>query len=57
MISPPEAKATAALDINASLEAGWLGFTIGQQLPLAEIAKAHELVEHPANPGRVVVVL
>jgi NADPH2:quinone reductase len=54
---PPEAKATAALDINASLEAGWLGFTIGQQLPLAEIAKAHELVEHPANPGRVVVVL
>jgi NADPH2:quinone reductase len=54
---PPEAKAIAALDINAALEAGWSGFTIGQRLPLSKIAKAHELVEHPTNPGRVVLVL
>jgi NADPH2:quinone reductase len=54
---PPEAKAVAALDINAALEAGWSGFTIGQRVSLSEIAKAHELVEHPTNPGRVVLVL
>ena len=54
---PGEAKAAAALEINAALEAGWSGFTIGQQLPLSEIARAHELTEHPVQPGRVVVTL
>ncbi len=52
---PPEAKAAAARDINAALEAGWSGFAIGERIPLSEIARAHELVEHPQYPGRIVV--
>ena len=54
---PPEAKAAAARDINAALEAGWSGFEIGERVPLAEIARAHELAEHPQRPGRVVVIV
>jgi NADPH2:quinone reductase len=53
----PEAKASAARDINAALETGWSGFAIGERIPLSEIARAHELAEHPANPGRVVVMV
>ena len=53
----PEAKAAAASDINAALEAGWSGFAIGERIPLSEIARAHELAEHPQHPGRVVVTL
>lgn len=54
---PPEAKAAAARDINAALEDGWSGFAIGEQIPLSEIARAHELAENPQHPGRVVVTL
>jgi NADPH2:quinone reductase len=54
---PKEAKVKAARDLNAALEAGWPGFEIGERIPLADIARAHELVEHPLRPGRVVVVL
>jgi NADPH2:quinone reductase len=54
---PKEAKLQAARDLNAALEAGWEGFEIGERIPLANIARAHELVEHPVRPGRVVVVL
>lgn len=54
---PPEAKAEAARDINAALEAGWSGFVIGERIPLAEIARAHELSERPEHPGRVVVLV
>jgi NADPH:quinone reductase len=54
---PKEAKMQAAKDLNAALEAGWSGFEIGERIPLAEIARAHELVQHPARPGRVVVTL
>jgi NADPH2:quinone reductase len=54
---PPEAKAAAARDINAALEAGWPGFEIGERIPLSDIARAHELAEHPQHPGRVVVTL
>jgi NADPH2:quinone reductase len=54
---PPEAKEAAARDINAALEGGWSGFGIGEQIPLLEIARAHELAEHPQRPGRVVVTL
>lgn len=54
---PSEVKIEAALDINAAFEAGWTGFEIAQRIPLAEIAKAHELVEHPIRRGRVVVTL
>ena len=53
----PEAKAEAARDINAALEAGWPGFAIGERIPLSEIVRAHELAEHPQHPGRVVVTL
>jgi NADPH:quinone reductase len=53
----PEAKAAAARDINAALESGWPGFAIGERIPLAEIVRAHELVERPQHPGRVVVTL
>jgi hypothetical protein len=52
-----EAKIQAARDLNATLEAGWPGFEIGERVPLAEIARAHELVEHPVQRGRVVIVL
>jgi NADPH2:quinone reductase len=54
---PVEAKMEAARDLNAALEAGWAGFAIGERLPLAEIAHAHDLVDHPARPGRVVVTV
>jgi NADPH:quinone reductase len=54
---PKEAKSEAARDLNSALEAGWPGFEIGERIPLADIARAHELVEHPLQPGRVVVVL
>lgn len=54
---PLEAKVQAAQDLNAALDAGWSGFDILDQIPLSEIARAHELVEHPAKPGRVVVTI
>jgi NADPH2:quinone reductase len=54
---PKAAKMQAAHDLNAALEAGWSGFDIGERIPLTEIARAHELVEHPARAGRVVVLL
>jgi len=54
---PKEAKVQAARDLNGALAAGWSGFEIGERIPLADIARAHELVEHPERPGRVVGVL
>ena len=54
---PSEAKMQAAHDINSALEAGWTGFEIGERIPLAEIARAHDLVDHPAHRGRVVLIL
>jgi NADPH2:quinone reductase len=54
---PVEAKAAAARDINSALEAGWSGFVIGERIPLAEIARAHELAEAPKRAGRIVVVV
>ncbi len=54
---PKDAKIAAARDLNGALEAGWSGFEIAERVPLAEIARAHELVEHPVRPGRVVVTL
>jgi len=53
---PTEAKTHAARDLNAALEAGWSGFEIAERVPLVDIARAHELVEHPVRPGRIVVV-
>ena len=54
---PKDAKTWAAQDLNRALEAGWPGFEIAERLPLSEIARAHELAEHPARRGRVVVIL
>jgi len=54
---PLDAKVQATKDLNAALEAGWSGFDIGDRIPLSEIADAHELVEHPSKPGRVVVTI
>jgi NADPH:quinone reductase len=52
-----EAKSQATWDLNAALEAGWPGFDISERIPLADIARAHDLVEHPVGRGRVVVVV
>ena len=54
---PLEAKGEAARDLNSALEAGWQGFRISERVPLSEIARAHELVDHPAGPGRIVVMI
>jgi len=54
---PREAKMQAAQDINSALQAGWTGFEISERIPLAEIARAHDLVDHPVRPGRVVLTI
>lgn len=54
---PAEAKIEATQDINKALEAGWQGLDIAEVVPLDQIARAHELVEHPAKPGRVIVAI
>jgi NADPH:quinone reductase len=54
---PKEAKVQATRDLNAALAAGWPGFEIGERIPIEDIARAHELVDHPARRGRVVVIL
>ena len=54
---PAEAKIDAARALNKALEAGWQGLDIAEIVPLDQIARAHELVEHPAKPGRVIVAL
>jgi NADPH:quinone reductase len=52
---PSDAKIEATRDINKALEAGWKGLDIAEIVPLDDIARAHELVEHPSKPGRVIV--
>jgi NADPH2:quinone reductase len=54
---PAEAKIEATRDINQALEAGWRGLDIAEIVPLDQIARAPELVERPAKPGRVVVAV
>ena len=54
---PADAKIEATHDINKALEAGWKGLDIAEIVPLDQIAHAHELVEHPVKPGRVVVAI
>ena len=54
---PTEAKVAATRDLNDALQAGWPGFEIGERIPLAEIARAHELAEHPVRRGRVIVTV
>jgi NADPH2:quinone reductase len=52
---PTDAKIEATRDINKALEAGWQGLDIAEIVPLDQIARAHELVERPAKPGRVLI--
>jgi NADPH2:quinone reductase len=54
---PMEAKLEATRAINQALEAGWQGLAIAAKFPLDEIAAAHEVVERPAKPGRVIVTI
>jgi NADPH:quinone reductase len=54
---PAEAKIEATHHINKALEAGWKGLDIAEIVPLDQIARAHELVEHPTKPGRVIVAI
>jgi NADPH:quinone reductase len=52
-----EDKSAAASAINEALVAGWPGFEIAERFPLDEIATAHEHMEAPKRPGRIVVLL
>jgi NADPH2:quinone reductase len=54
---PVEAKVAAAEELNAALVSGWAGYEIAERLPLEEIARAHELIERPIRPGRVILTL
>jgi len=54
---PAEAKIEATRDINHALEVGWRGLDVAEIVPLDQIARAHELVEHPTKPGRVIVAI
>jgi NADPH2:quinone reductase len=54
---PKPAKIAAAQELSRALDAGWAGFEIGERIPLADIARAHELAEHPVRRGRVVLTL
>ena len=54
---PPEAKEVAAGDCNRAAAEGDLVYPIAARFPLEEIVRAHEAVEHPAAPGRVVIDL
>lgn len=54
---PKEAKKAAANAMNQAFEEGWQGFQIAERFSLNDIAKAHEFVEHPSKPGRVVVTI
>jgi NADPH2:quinone reductase len=54
---PADAKLDAARALNQALEAGWQGLDIAEIVPLDQVARAHELVEHPVKPGRVIVAI
>jgi NADPH2:quinone reductase len=54
---PAEAKIEATRDINQALGAGWKGLDIAEIVPLDQVARAHELVEHPVKPGRMIVAI
>jgi NADPH2:quinone reductase len=54
---PAKAKIDATRALNQALEAGWQGLDIAEIVPLDQIARAHELVEHPVKPGRVIVAV
>lgn len=53
---PPEVKSHAAQQLTAALVDGSLRSVIADRIPLADIARAHELVEHGVD-GRVIVTI
>jgi NADPH:quinone reductase len=53
---PPDVKSHAAQQLTAALVDGGLRSVIAERVPLADIARAHELVEHGVN-GRVIVTI
>ena len=53
---PPEVKAQAAQELTIALVEGTLRSVIAERVPLAEIVRAHELVEHGVD-GRVIVTI
>jgi NADPH:quinone reductase len=53
---PPDVKSHAAQQLTAALVDGSLRSIIAERVPLADIARAHELVEHGVN-GRVIVTI
>ncbi len=54
---PKSAKVAATQDLNRALQTGWPGFEVAERVPLSEIARAHELTEHPERRGRVVITV
>ena len=52
----PDAKTAATEALNAALEAGWSGLPVAERFPLDGIAQAHEAVERPTRPGKVLVI-
>jgi len=54
---PAQAKATAAAELNETLDGGWPGLEIAERFPLNSTAEAHEWVERGKGSGRVVVTI
>jgi NADPH2:quinone reductase len=54
---PAAAKAEAAEALSAAAADKRLWYPIAARYPLDAIARAHEAVEHPSAPGRVVLDL
>ena len=54
---PTTENVDAAQALNDALAAGWSGLPIAERLPLADIARAHTLVEQGGLGGRVVLTL
>ena len=52
---PEPANEAAATDLTAALVAGDLRYPIATRFPLSDIAQAHDLAEHSAANGRVVL--
>jgi NADPH2:quinone reductase len=52
---PEPANEAAATDLTAALVAGDLRYPIAARFPLSDIAQAHDLAEHSAAKGRVVL--
>ncbi|UNO43191.1 NADPH:quinone reductase [Streptomyces sp. MST-110588] len=54
---PPKAVAAGIAEVTAAAAAGDLRYPIAGVFPLTDIAAAHEAVERPQKPGRVLLAL